>query len=64
VAFLVFASLLDFLIPIGLYLILGERAKRSLDRIKRWTLAHTRVISIAMLLILGLVFLVRGIGKL
>jgi hypothetical protein len=64
VDFLVFASLLDVLIPIGLYLASGERAERILDRIKGWTLAHTRVISIAMLLILGLVFTVRGIDKL
>ena len=63
-AFLVFGSMLDFLVPIGAYLAPGDRAHRELERAKVCMVAHTRAISIGMFLVLGTVFLVRGIGKL
>jgi threonine/homoserine/homoserine lactone efflux protein len=63
-ACLVFASALDFLIPIGIYLAMGDRAPVKLAALRTWMLAKSRAISIGMLLVLGVVFVVRGIGDL
>jgi len=61
---LVGSSMLDFVIPIALFVAFRKRATSGLETAKRWTVAHTRVITIAMFFGLGLLFLVRGIGKL
>jgi hypothetical protein len=57
-------SALDFLVPIAIYLMLGERAHRLLDRARVWMVGHTGALTIGMFLFLGIIFLGRGIGKL
>lgn len=63
-AVLVVAALLDIAVPIGVYVALGDRAERPMERAKTWLIAHTRVITIGMLAVLGIVFVVRGINRL
>lgn len=58
------AAMLDFLVPISLFVALGDRAKAALGRVKQWMLRHNRALSIGVLLGFGLLFLVRGLGSL
>ncbi len=64
VALLLAACLVDFLVPIGCYVLLGELAESMLSRAKSWMIAHNRALSIAVLLIFGVLFFGRGIAGL
>jgi len=56
--------LLDFALPLGAYLLFGDRARAVLDRTKAWMLAHDTALSVGVLLVFGVVFLVRGVSDL
>ncbi|GEM32590.1 hypothetical protein NN3_35970 [Nocardia neocaledoniensis NBRC 108232] len=58
------AAALDFLIPIGIYLALGERARNALDAAKQWMLAHNHTLTVAVLFGFGILFTARGITNL
>ncbi|MEV6217419.1 GAP family protein [Nocardia sp. NPDC051833] len=60
-ALLLLAAALDFLIPIGLYLALGDRARTGLDRAKEWMLRNNRRLSIGVLIGFGALFTIRGV---
>ncbi|MFI5428572.1 GAP family protein [Aeromicrobium sp. UC242_57] len=57
------AAMLDFIVPIGLYVVLGDRARTALVHVKQWMLRHNRALSIAVLLGFGVLFLGRGLGS-
>ncbi|WP_410876960.1 GAP family protein [Nocardia sp. A7] len=61
---LILAAALDFLIPIAIYLVLGERARRGLESAKRWMLRNNRSMTITVLLGFGVLFTARGIANL
>ncbi|MBF6416151.1 GAP family protein [Nocardia cyriacigeorgica] len=61
---LLVAASLDFLIPIGVYLIFGERARRWLDALQVWMIRNTRLLSLAVLFGFGALFTARGIVEL
>lgn len=58
---LVGAAALDFMLPLGVYLLLGGRADNILNPVKRWLIAHEAVLSAGVLLGFGVVFVFRGI---
>ncbi|MGN2639542.1 GAP family protein [Nocardia takedensis] len=58
---LLLAAALDFLVPIGMYVLLGVRARTVLDDAKRWMIAHDRAVTIGVLLAFGALFTVRGL---
>jgi hypothetical protein len=58
---LLFCSL-DLVLPLGAYLIFGDRARRALEVSKVWMLEHNTALSVGVLLVFGLVFVVRGIS--
>ncbi len=60
VATLVLASLVPFLIPIGVYLVLGEKSKRLLHDAMQWMVAQDRAMTIGTLVLFGMMFTWRG----
>lgn len=52
------------LVPIGIYLLFPDRASDYLTRIKETISRHSRALGIALMLILGSLFLYRGISAL
>ncbi|MGV9673944.1 GAP family protein [Nocardia sp. NPDC003482] len=63
-ALLLAAAALDFLIPIGVYLALGDRARTALDTAQDWMVRNNRAMSIAVLFAFGALFTIRGIVNL
>ncbi|MFE5479619.1 GAP family protein [Nocardia sp. NPDC056541] len=63
-AILLVAAVVDFLIPIGIYLAMGERAERSLAVAQAWMLSHSRMLTLSVLLGFGALFTARGIVNL
>ncbi|MFD4351728.1 GAP family protein [Nocardia sp. NPDC058518] len=61
---LLLAAMLDFLVPIGIFLALGERAKSGLESAKEWMLRNNRAMTIGVLLAFGALFTIRGIANL
>ncbi|WP_067690451.1 GAP family protein [Nocardia jejuensis] len=61
---LLVAASLDFLIPVGVFVLLGERARLGLDRAESWMLSHSRALSLAVLFGFGALFTVRGAASL
>jgi Sap, sulfolipid-1-addressing protein len=55
---------LDFVIPVGLFVLLGERARQALDVTRAWMLRHSRALGTGVLLVFGVLFLVRGLTAL
>nr|WP_198428870.1 GAP family protein [Nocardia bovistercoris] len=58
---LLVSAALDFAIPIGMYVLLGVRARRGLDRATRWMVANDRMLAVCVSLVFGLLFTVRGL---
>ncbi|QNG20231.1 hypothetical protein G4H71_13215 [Rhodococcus triatomae] len=58
---LLIAASLDFLVPIGVYRLLGDRARVGLDRLQAWMLRNSRSLTLAVLFGFGALFTVRGI---
>ena len=61
---LVLASLIPFAIPIGIYLIMGERGKDLLREVFTWMIQHDRVLTAGTLFFFGAIFFGRGLGAL
>ncbi|MFD6400060.1 GAP family protein [Nocardia sp. NPDC060249] len=61
---LLVAAVVDFLIPIGIYLAMGERAEHGLAVAQAWMLRHSRVLTLSVLLGFGALFTARGIVNL
>ncbi|WP_280398957.1 GAP family protein [Nocardia carnea] len=55
------AAAVDFLVPVGLYLALGDRARTWLGSLESWVLRHTRGLSLAVLFGFGALFTARGV---
>ncbi|MFC9894548.1 GAP family protein [Nocardia sp. NPDC127579] len=61
---LLIAALGDILIPMLVFLALGDRARMGLDRAEVWLLRHSRVLSLGVLFGFGALFTARGIANL
>ncbi|CAM2989738.1 GAP family protein [Prescottella defluvii] len=61
---LLLAAGLDFLVPIGIFVVLGDRAKSGLAAVKRWMIAHDRAIGIAVFFGFGGLFVGRALAAL
>lgn len=63
VVLLLAASMVDFVIPLLVFVLAGERGRGWLRSATRWLLAHNRVIGIVVLIAFGLLFVGRGLGQ-
>jgi threonine/homoserine/homoserine lactone efflux protein len=61
---LVLASLIPFAIPIGIYLMMGERGKEMLKRVFVWMIEHDKALTAGTLFFFGSIFVGRGLGGL
>jgi hypothetical protein len=61
---LLVAASFDFLVPIGVYLALGDRARIWLGALEKWVLRHSRGLSLAVLFGFGALFTARGLVNL
>ncbi|MET7772154.1 GAP family protein [Nocardia sp. NPDC005366] len=61
---LLLAAALDFLIPIGMYVLMGNRARAGLGATKQWMVDHDRMLTICVFVGLGLLFTGRGLAAL
>jgi threonine/homoserine/homoserine lactone efflux protein len=61
---LVLASMIPFAIPIGIYLIMGERGKEMLRKVFAWMIDHDKALTAGTLLLFGALFFGRGLGGL
>ncbi|MFI6432390.1 GAP family protein [Rhodococcus oryzae] len=57
---LLLASVLDFLVPIGMFVLLGDRARRGLDRAKTWMIRRNKELGVGVFLGFGVLFTLRG----
>lgn len=64
VVFLLTGVALDFMIPIVLFAVFGQRARGWLDAGKSWMIAHDRGLTLTILFGFGVLFAGRGIGNL
>ncbi len=63
VALLLAASMIDFVVPMLVFVAAGERGRRWLRDATSWLLAHDRAIGIIVLLVFGVMFVGRGIAQ-
>lgn len=61
---LVLASLIPFAVPIGIYLIMGERGEELLRKVFAWIIDNNRALTAGTLLFFGAIFFGRGLGGL
>jgi threonine/homoserine/homoserine lactone efflux protein len=61
---LVLASLIPFAVPIGIFLIMGERGKEMLKRVFTWMIEHEKALTAGTLLLFGALFFGRGLDGL
>jgi threonine/homoserine/homoserine lactone efflux protein len=61
---LVLASLIPFAIPIGVFLMMGERGKEMLRKVFGWMIEHDKALTAGSLLLFGALFFGRGLGGL
>ncbi|MEV6217230.1 GAP family protein [Nocardia sp. NPDC051833] len=61
---LLVAAVADFIIPIGIFIIVGEHAEHGLAVLEKWMLAHSRALTLSVLFGFGTLFAVRGIVNL
>ncbi|MBB5911213.1 threonine/homoserine/homoserine lactone efflux protein [Nocardia transvalensis] len=64
VVLLLLAAVLDFLVPIAVYLALGARARTALDGAEAWMIRNNRSTTMAVLFGFGILFTLRGIVNL
>lgn len=58
---LLLAASLDFLVPIGAFVLLGDRARRGLDTAKTWMVRRNKELGVAVFLGFGALFTIRGV---
>jgi len=63
IVMLLTASMIDFVVPMLVFVAAGERGRIWLRSATGWLLAHDRVIGIVVLLAFGLLFVGRGIAQ-
>ncbi|MEI7057504.1 GAP family protein [Nocardioides sp. CCNWLW239] len=63
VALLLAASMVDFVVPMIVFLLAGERGREWLRTATRWLLAHNRIIGIVVLIVFGVLFVGRGLAQ-
>ena len=51
-------------IPVVLYVVMGERSRQPLDRLKGWMSTHNAAIMSVLLLVIGVKLIGSGIGAL
>ncbi|WP_405181394.1 GAP family protein [Nocardia sp. NBC_01377] len=61
---LLLAAALDFLIPIGMYVLMGDRARSGLGAAKQWMVEHDRILAVCVFVGFGLLFTGRGLAAL
>ena len=61
---LVTLTLLCQIIPVSLYVVNSKRARVQLSALMDWLNQHNRVIMTALFLVLGIIFLVKGVNGL
>jgi threonine/homoserine/homoserine lactone efflux protein len=61
---LVLAALIPFAIPIGIYLIMGERGKELLRGVFAWMMEHDKALTAGTMFFFGAIFVGRGLGGL
>jgi threonine/homoserine/homoserine lactone efflux protein len=61
---LVLASLIPFAIPIGIFLIMGDRGKEMLKSVFVWMIAHNKALTAGTMFFFGSIFVGRGLGGL
>jgi len=61
---LVLAAMVPFAIPIGIYLIMGDRGADLLRRVFRWMMEHAGALTAGTLIFFGAIFFGRGLGGL
>lgn len=64
VAFLLAASMVDFAVPVLIFVMAGKAGRAWLQTVTAWLLAHNHVIGIVVLAAFGTLFTVRGIEQL
>lgn len=63
VALLLAASMIDFVVPVLVFVAAGERGRGWLRSATSWLLAHNHVIGIVVLLAFGVLFAGRGLAQ-
>lgn len=63
VVLLLAASMVDFVVPMIVFVLAGERGRNWLRSATRWLLAHNRVIGIVVLIVFGVLFVGRGLAQ-
>ncbi|MER7604781.1 GAP family protein [Nocardioides sp. NPDC127503] len=63
IALLLAASMIDFIVPVLVFVAAGERGRGWLRSATRWLLAHNHVIGIVVLVAFGVLFVGRGLGQ-
>ncbi|WJJ11320.1 GAP family protein [Prescottella equi] len=58
---LLLAAGLDFLVPVGVYLAFGDRAKSALSAVKEWMITHERPLTLTVFFGFGALFVVRNV---
>ncbi|NDV04215.1 hypothetical protein GXW84_06620 [Rhodococcus sp. IEGM 248] len=58
---LLISSMLDFIIPIGIFTILGTRAQRGLSAAKAWMVRHNKALGVGVFFGFGTLFALRGL---
>ncbi|WFR72554.1 GAP family protein [Prescottella defluvii] len=58
---LLIAAALDFLVPIGAYMLLGKRAQDGLAGVKKWMIEHDRPLTLAVFFSFGALFVIRNV---
>ncbi|MFD4179502.1 GAP family protein [Rhodococcus sp. NPDC058514] len=61
---LLVSAALDFVTPVGAFLLGGDRARAGLAALEDWMLRHSRALSLAVLFVFGALFTIRGIVNL
>jgi len=63
IVLLLAASMIDFVVPLLVFVLAGERGRGWLRSATGWLLAHNHVISIVVLLAFGVLFVGRGLAQ-
>jgi hypothetical protein len=63
-AILTFFSVITLLVPMALYIVFPDRAKKLLNALKAWLVKHSKLIGAGILLVFGVALLVKGIQAL
>ena len=63
IVLLLAASMIDFIVPVLVFVLAGERGRGWLRSATKWLLAHNHIIGIVVLLAFGVLFVGRGLAQ-